>query len=40
MMKNENIEEINIKLRSDLEKCQGHLQCVLRNNELLGNSIE
>ena len=29
-----------MKLRSDLEKCQNHLKCLLKNNDLLRNSIE
>lgn len=31
-MKNQNIDDVNSKLRSDLEKCQLHLQSVVKNN--------
>ncbi len=40
MIRNRHIDDTNIKLRSDLEKCRSHLMCVMRNNELLTNSIE
>lgn len=40
MIRNRHIEDTNIKLRSDLEKCKSHLQCIMRNNEVLTNSIE
>lgn len=40
MIRNQNINDTNIKLRNDLERCKMHLQCVIKNNELLGNSIE
>jgi hypothetical protein len=40
MIRNRHIEDTNIKLRGDLEKCKSHLACVTRNNEVLTNSIE
>lgn len=40
MIRNRHIEDTNIKLRNDLEKCMSHLMCVMKNNELLTNSIE
>lgn len=40
MIRNQHINDTNGKLRNDLEKCKGHLMCVMKNNELLSNSLE
>lgn len=40
MIRNQHINDTNSKLRNDLDKCKGHLMCVMKNNELLSNSLE
>lgn len=38
-IRNQHIQDTNYKLRNDLEKSKGHLMCVMKNNELLRNSL-